>query len=150
MNETHPFSKYLILWLPVFIWCSLIFYFSSLSLLPKIHEGLWDIIFKKLAHFSEYAVLALLLRRALAHSTAWLPEKVNLWACGLAILYAVSDEIHQFLVPLRNAEVYDVMIDSFGAFCAIFVFNYWKKRSYSKREDGEEYSYSGKRSGKAR
>ena len=35
--------------------------------------------------------------------------------------YASTDEIHQMFVPGREGKVFDVMIDSCGAFCGIMV-----------------------------
>jgi VanZ family protein len=83
---------------------AIIFAFSSV---PSLGTGLgtWDLVLRKLAHLSEYAVLGALLQRALARP-------------GLAILigslYAVSDEIHQHFVRGRHAAWYDVVIDTIG------------------------------------
>ena len=39
----------------------------------------------------------------------------------IALLYAISDEIHQSFVPTREASVVDVLIDCAGAAAGIFV-----------------------------
>ena len=39
--------------------------------------------------------------------------------CGICLLYAASDEIHQLFVPGRSGEVRDVMIDFSGAVLGI-------------------------------
>ena len=39
------------------------------------------------------------------------------------ILYAISDEIHQYFVPGRSAEIRDVLIDVLGANIGILLIN---------------------------
>jgi VanZ family protein len=83
---------------------AIIFAFSSV---PSLGTGLgtWDLVLRKLAHLTEYAVLGALLYRALARP--WL-------AILIGGLYAVSDEIHQHFVRGRHAAWYDVVIDTVG------------------------------------
>ena len=71
-------------------------------------------IARKAAHMTEYALLALLLLRALSidrgDARRWISS-----AWVLSVAYAASDEFHQSFVPGRNASVVDVLIDSAGA-----------------------------------
>ena len=61
---------------------------------------------RKLAHAAEYAVLAVLLLRALGSvAAAWLA----------AVAYAVTDEVHQRFVSGRVGAPRDVLIDAAGA-----------------------------------
>jgi VanZ family protein len=92
------------LWLPVLAWAALIF---ALSSVPDLGTGLgsWDLLLRKVAHVGEYAVLGLLLARALARP---LP------AFALGVAYAVSDELHQHFVPGRRGAPLDVLIDAIG------------------------------------
>ncbi|MDD5655656.1 MAG: VanZ family protein [Elusimicrobia bacterium] len=100
------------LWLPVAAWCLLIF---ALSAVPNLDSGLeFDYPLRKAAHMAEYAVLFLLLRRALrgtcAETAFWS------WAAGLlTVLYAMSDEYHQTFVPGRSGRWSDVAVDAAGA-----------------------------------
>ena len=78
---------------------------------------------RKCAHVAEYAVLALLLWRALRkpaeHGKApWRWSKAGL-VLALVALYAASDEIHQAFVPSRQASVWDVLLDTSGAALAL-------------------------------
>lgn len=80
------------------------------------------------AHFSEYAVLGLLLTvllRCVRIRGIWLP-----WLIGVA--YAVTDEWHQSFSPGRVCDVNDVLIDACGVFCgAIFckmIIQQWRKK----------------------
>jgi len=91
-------------WAPVVLWAAVIFAFSSI---PSLSSGLgtWDLVLRKIAHLTEYAILGALLVRALARP--WL-------AILLGALYATSDEIHQHFVRGRHAAWYDVVIDTVG------------------------------------
>ena len=97
-------SRVLSAWLPVVAWAGLIF---TLSSVPDLGTGLggWDLLLRKLAHAAEFAVLGLLLVRALGRP---LPAFV----AGAA--YAVTDEIHQAFVPGRLGSPLDVAIDAAG------------------------------------
>ena len=74
---------------------------------------------RKTAHLAEYAVLALLLWRALRQPVPGDPRPWS-WrearhALLLAALYAATDELHQAFVPSRDAAVMDVLMDALGA-----------------------------------
>lgn len=68
---------------------------------------------RKLAHFSIYTVLGILLSvNAVYHfKEKWFRI---LLPVSLGILYAVSDEIHQLYVPGRSGQISDVLLDSAG------------------------------------
>jgi VanZ family protein len=92
------------LWAPVVLWAALIF---ALSSVPSLSTGLgtWDTILRKGAHLTEYAVLGMLLLRALGR---------ELPALLVGIAYAVTDEIHQHFVRGRHASPFDVAFDATG------------------------------------
>jgi hypothetical protein len=104
-------SRVLSAWLPVVAWAGLIF---TLSAIPDLGTGLggWDLVLRKLAHAAEFAVLGLLLLRALGH--AWS-------AFWLGVAYAVTDEIHQAFVPGRLGSPMDVAIDAAGVAAGVVV-----------------------------
>lgn len=94
--------------------------FSSLSEAQQAARiSAWQFFVRKCAHFSIYALLGVLfcfpctrfLRRA-AFPAAW--------AC--AVLFAVTDEAHQYFVPGRSCEARDVAIDAAGALLGVLVF----------------------------
>ena len=64
-----------------------------------------------------FGILALLLWRAIATTTR--VRRPWAWALALAILYAVSDEVHQGGVSGRHASPLDVAIDAAGALIAV-------------------------------
>ena len=104
---------FLRLWLPVGLWCGTIFYLSSLPYLAT-PWGAWDIILRKIAHITEYGILAFLVWRAIFHSIKINLSKAYAWSGALSLLYSISDEIHQSFVPTRHGSVFDVLIDAFG------------------------------------
>ena len=79
---------------------------------------------RKLAHVSEYAILAVLLYRAFVHTAL---KGRRALSAGLVLLlcaaYAATDEFHQSFVPSRTASLRDVMIDICGAMLAVIL--YW-------------------------
>jgi VanZ family protein len=104
-------------WGPVLIWMALIFFVSAQSQLPTPEQRWLDILLEKSGHTLEYAVLAVLLVRALD------PAQTGRWrAFGVAVLiawlYAISDEIHQMFVPGRSADWLDILFDWMGAMVA--------------------------------
>ena len=101
-------------WLPVVVWAGVIFAFSSVPSLST-HLGTWDFVLRKLAHMTEYAVLALLLLRATGSYA---------WAFGLAVGYACTDEFHQTFVRGRHGSPVDVGIDAVGALIGLGV---WRR-----------------------
>ncbi len=108
------------LWLPVIAWAGLIFAFSSV---PDLGTGLggWDLVLRKLAHAAEFAVLGGLLLRATGHSG---------YAFALGVLYALSDELHQMLVPGRLGSPLDVAIDTVGVACGVLL---WQRVARARR-----------------
>jgi VanZ like family len=97
-------------WLPVALWAALIF---ALSSIPDLGTGLggWDLLLRKIAHVTEYAVLGFLLFRALGRE---LPAVV----AGVA--YAVTDEVHQTFVAGRHGVWYDVVVDGVGILIGVY------------------------------
>jgi VanZ family protein len=84
----------------------------GLSATPDLSSGLgaWDVLLRKLAHVTIYALLWI----ALVRATDW---RRPVAATVVALLYAVSDEIHQSFVPGRHGAPLDVAIDAAG--CAL-------------------------------
>jgi VanZ family protein len=83
-----------------------------------------ELLIRKLAHWSEYFILSMLLARTLkARSSDFVTKQQMMWAVVLVAIYAVSDEFHQSFVPSRTASAVDVLIDTSGAVGAI-LFSY--------------------------
>jgi VanZ family protein len=84
--------------------------------LEQIAGAHW--LLRKTGHVVEYAVLALLWRRALAGPDAPAPWR---WPLALAALTAGLDEIRQALTPTREGRVADVLLDGGAAAAALLV-----------------------------
>ena len=100
--------------------------------------ALLDYIIRKIAHMTEYAVLGALLTGSIVTGIAKKSEiamveveasaefkkqrKHILAAVVLGILYAASDELHQYFVPGRLGCVRDVCIDSVGVLIGVAIF----------------------------
>jgi len=101
-------------WLPVIIYCGLIFIQSSYSSYDGLPEfGGAD----KLWHFCAYAALGALFYRAFSN-TPIINLKVRqiiLVSIVCASLYGLSDEIHQYFIPSRQASLADWGADVFGS-----------------------------------
>jgi hypothetical protein len=78
--------------------------------LEQIAGAHW--LLRKTGHVVEYAVLALLWRRALAAPGAPAPWR---WPFALAMLTAGLDEVRQALTPTREGRVLDVLLDGSAA-----------------------------------
>ena len=81
----------------------------------------WQLVVRKTAHFSEYAVLGALSANALR--TYHLSNAFKrLIPCVICLFYAISDEIHQYFVPDRACRPLDVMIDTLGGITGTAIF----------------------------
>lgn len=82
----------------------------------------WTFIVRKMAHFSEYAILGILYY--LFFSTyRQLHKKEILGIIGGVFLYACSDEFHQLFMDGRAGQWKDVMIDTAGGTTGVMCFH---------------------------
>jgi len=108
-----------IVWgLAALAWMGLLFYLSAQPDLPHAPEPWLDTVVKKTGHAVLYGVLAWLYLRAL-RGDGPLSDRTRFLAFGLAVLYAVTDEVHQSFVPGRTPSPWDVLIDGAGAALAV-------------------------------
>jgi VanZ family protein len=108
------------LWGPVVVWAGVIFFFSSI---PNLKTNLeYDFLLRKVAHITEYFILTFLLYRAFKGSFSMNGFGLFIYPATLSLLYAISDEFHQYFVVGRCCSNKDVLIDSVGivGFC-IFI-----------------------------
>ena len=103
-------------WLPVIACATLIFVLSGI---PSLSSGLgtWDVVLRKIAHVSVYALLGALLLRALGR---------HLPSVAAGVAYAVSDEVHQHFVPGRNGSALDVALDAVGVLAGVIAWRLWR------------------------
>jgi VanZ family protein len=121
----------LALWLPVLAWMAVIFFLSAQSSLGDMQLPPLFGALRKSGHIFEYAVLALLLGRALLGTWRARGEKLSrtllnrVWWVGAAAatLYGITDEFHQTFVPKRGGYPTDVLIDALAAIAALGIWN---------------------------
>jgi VanZ family protein len=140
-------TKFLSRYLPLIIWLGFISFASSNSfsasntsriigplvlwLFPHTSEETLATIHgitRKLAHFTEYAILAFLAARAFRTSPR--PAISRRWfliCATLVVVYALIDEYHQSFVPSRTASIFDSMIDMAGGLTALLVIRKMQK-----------------------
>jgi VanZ family protein len=83
-------------------------------------------IIRKCAHYTLYLIGGLLIINAV--NTYSISDKKKM-VCSLmfGIIYASTDELHQYFIPDRSARVTDVLIDSIGVLTGILIFCMLKK-----------------------
>lgn len=103
-------------------------------------EGLGQAILavRKLAHVTEYAILAGLCWRALQGGRQGWNRRSALGAFVISAAYAVTDEWHQTFIPNRQGTVTDVLIDMVGAGLALAGIRWFVRRRERKRLEGSE------------
>jgi VanZ family protein len=135
------FPRFVSHWLPLIAWLAFISFASSdnfnagntsriigpliLWLFPHTSpETLASVHFitRKIAHFTEYAILGFLAARAFRTSPR--PSISRRWiliCATLIVVYALMDEYHQSFVPSRTASVWDSLIDMAGGLTALLL-----------------------------
>jgi VanZ family protein len=138
---------------PLLFWMAFIFFASTgafsgdntsriirpllLWLFPHVSEeriAIVHLLVRKLAHFSEYAVLGFLAARAFAGSARQMLREY--WVVAsfiLVVAYALLDEFHQSFVASRTASIFDSLIDITGGLSMLICLAYFK-RTRMKRE----------------
>ena len=122
-----------IYWVLSLLYMVLIFFLSSYPT-PKRTPSF--ALFDKMVHMVEFGILASLIYLALRDSNA---AKHHLFALAfvIAFLYGVSDEIHQYFVPGRRADIFDVVANGIGALSFLTAFHFrshYQKNQVKRRE----------------
>lgn len=126
-------KKFLYYWLPVYVYAGLIFYFSSLPVIPSL---IIEIYPETLVwHVIEYTILSILLFRAFINSkNITFRENAIHLAIIIAILYGVTDEIHQHFVPGRDFSHFDIIANSVGSIVILTKNVFIRGKLYFKRQ----------------
>ncbi|HEX8991989.1 MAG TPA: VanZ family protein [Anaerolineales bacterium] len=104
-------------WVPVMVWMAAIFMASATPSRELPNFGSLDFVAKKAGHAIGYALLALLIRRALGRGA-----KAGAGSWVIAVLYALLDEFHQSFVPGRHPSLVDAFLfDGGGAALALLL-----------------------------
>lgn len=132
-------------WAALFVWMTFIFYLSHqpITISSRLRVGLTEVIVQKVedissnyefnmdsvnhfmrksAHFFFlYFVLGLFVIIALRKSGV-VRSRVFRLALLICVVYAISDEVHQYFIEGRGPQLKDVLIDSARAFVGIALF----------------------------
>ena len=116
-------KRFLFYWFPLIIYCLAIYIQSDFPASEHIPSfELSD----KLIHFLAYAVMGVLFYRA--YQTLRIKDNLRLLiliSIVSASLYGISDEIHQYYVPYRDASIFDAIANMLGAICGVYLYNRW-------------------------
>jgi VanZ family protein len=133
-------------WFPVVAWMIFIF-IGSTDLLSAEHTSRFigpflrwfapdisdatiasvQLVVRKIGHLTEYAILAVLLCRALRHGPLR-ADRIFVVSFLIAAVYAALDEFHQSFVASRTGSPWDVAIDWVGAFAGLDLFRLFRDR----------------------
>ncbi|HFE63989.1 MAG TPA: hypothetical protein ENK14_06170 [Caldithrix sp.] len=109
---------------PALFWAIMIFILSSFSSLapPVVVFNFQD----KLNHFIFYGIFGIFLARAFFYQDkmGWARRHWQFAAVLFGVLYGISDEFHQYFVPGRCVEFWDVVADGLGASFGVMLFYY--------------------------
>ena len=132
----------------VLMWMSVVFYFSNQQgegsgntsrTVSKIIVNIIDIqkqytsqqteeliqivepIIRKIAHYTIYAIGGIIIVNCV-YQFYNKEKRIIEVSAGIGILYAISDEIHQFVIPGRSGNIKDVIIDSLGILTGMAIF----------------------------
>lgn len=137
--NVRPFIKY---WLPVLLWMVFIF-IGSTDLMSAEHTSRFigpflrwfapeitdatiasvQLVVRKCAHLTEYAILAALLCRAFRQSIVR-PWCAAFLAFVIAAIYASLDEFHQSLIASRTGSPWDAVLDCLGAVIGLIIYRW--------------------------
>jgi VanZ family protein len=149
LNKSGRFTQFRY-WLPAILVATLISVFSThyfsaeqtgRIILPALHWlfprasrhtlYLMHVLIRKMAHVTEFGVFSVAVFHGVrAGRSSWRLR----WAFTtlvIAVAYAGLDELHQSIVPLREARARDVVIDTFGALLAqtlVWLYATWPSR----------------------
>lgn len=120
--------KGLLVYLPLAIYWLVIFIATSIPIdpMPKLFNAQ-----DKFEHFAAYFILEILLALTLHFQNKFIKLKQNpiLFSLILLTLYAALDEIHQYFIPGRYADIFDWSADVVGGILAILVIKTFLKRT---------------------
>lgn len=109
MRPGKPLRVWIVALGPVVLYGLAIYLVSAQSNLPPSPVG------DKIAHFAEYALLGFLLTRGLF----LLFDRGIRWAAVVAVVastaFGLTDELHQYFVPNRDASLLDLVADFAGS-----------------------------------
>lgn len=134
----------------VLIWCIIIFFFSSqtgtsskensdvivnkITKILSISEQKKDqvsYIVRKSGHFFEYFILALLVANMFNCFNINI-NKILIFTIFVSMIYASTDEIHQYFISNRTASIKDVILDTSASTIGTLIYYFIMRKKYEK------------------
>ncbi len=119
MSAKPTATRIALRFLPALACMGAIFLLSHQSKLPDV-PSLSGQVTSVLGHFTVYFALAVLVWWALGAFDLSGRQRVGI-AIAIAVLYGISDEYHQSFIPGRTPDWRDVLTDTIGAACGLWV-----------------------------
>ena len=130
---------------PLFLWIAVVLFASTsegamqntsrfirpflIFLFPNAPEetiAIYHGFIRKLAHLSEYAILAFWAVRAFSTSSVKILQKYRfMFSFGLVLVVATIDEYNQSFNSLRTGSIYDVLLDASGGLLMLIILRVW-------------------------
>lgn len=113
-------KNFFLFWLPWYLYSAAIFVASAI---PHPEAVLHITIKDFLLHPLEFLALCLLTLRAFRQSgLSFISARVVFMSVLFCLVYAASDEFHQFFVPGRTADFFDWIYDSLGILTGVLIY----------------------------
>lgn len=99
--------------------------------------------FDKIIHAGIYFIATILIYLAIREYRPFDTGKIAWLTFSITVLYALSDEIHQYFVPGRHASFWDFIADTAGVTTGLLIVHVVRKRILvSHREDLKHMNHS--------
>lgn len=134
-------------WTVAIIWMAIIFVLSSQPGGIDSGSGRLRFGWEKLAHFMVFGLLGLLVANAL--TTGGMRSRRFWWTFVVCAIFAVSDELHQTLVPGRTPTVLDIFIDMSGSVIGYAGFMILSASTFARRAVARRRRPKGRRASRA-
>ena len=103
--------------IPALSFAIIIFYFSSIpNPVPPAVSATFEFDINTILHICEYAIFSFLV------SLGWKYKMRDSFLIIFPILYAISDEIHQYFVPNRFFDFFDILADVIGVILGFLLY----------------------------
>jgi VanZ family protein len=101
------------------------------SLRVSLSEDILTFITRKAAHIIAYFILGVLIY-SVVRTYKLVTRRAILICIAIALVYAISDEVHQLFVPGRSGEIRDVLIDTSASALGVYIYYFIYKRCISR------------------
>lgn len=98
----------------------------TLNVFIKMFGGL----IREMAHFLEFMLLGVI---AYINVLEYFDKHKFIYTLSFCILYAFSDEIHQYFIPNRVCSIEDILIDTLGSLVGLLIIHQLTKRCLKKK-----------------